>query len=166
MATQIFYDSCFDAGPDKCAFYADSPAAIAKNLQSLYDAVHARPVPVWTETYYYIVDYSALRYSIFNALYTPYFGTFPTLAQGLADLAVGNGTTLISVFGDLLRSYDWTCSLDEDTLPTIPESQSTILCNDGVKIPNTLVDTVSYLEDLKGVSEWWDLWGSIRTSCS
>lgn len=160
---QSFYDTCFEAGPERCAFYADSPNAIAKNLTTIYDSLRARPVPVRSETSYGLLDYSTLRIIIFSSLYSPY-KRFPILAQGLADLSAGNGLRLWNLTG--ATPFEFSCSPEEDErLFDIPDPQSAILCNDGAKIPNTLEDTLDYLDGLKKVSEWWDVWGP-RTSCS
>ena len=163
LAMQSFYDFCFDAGPDACDFYADSPAAIEKNLKSLYDTLRARPVPVWTKTAYSIIDYTSLRSTVFISLWLPYV-MFPALAQGLADLAKGNGTAIQALSGSGAR-FECSCSEDDD-LTVVGDGGIAIYCNDAAQVPNTLQDTESYLKELKEVSEWWDSWGATRTGCS
>jgi hypothetical protein len=46
------------------------------------------------------------------------------------------------------------------------DAVTAILCNDGISIPGTYEDTVSFYEDALKLSEWSSIWTGIRTSCS
>ncbi|KAF4602732.1 hypothetical protein EYR40_005949 [Pleurotus pulmonarius] len=124
---QIFFDDCFEAGPDVCPFYEPSPQAISRKLDDLTRAIFLRPVPVVTDISYGLVDYARLRMSIFQSLWSPY-AFFPQLAQGLADLINGNGTTLYQIMEQPL--FD--CSCGTPTPPTIiADGGIAISCTDG-----------------------------------
>ncbi|KAJ7037302.1 Alpha/Beta hydrolase protein [Mycena alexandri] len=97
-ALQTFFDGCAAAGPEACAFSAPSSIEVAAKLDALFAAIEIQPVPVITPVSYGVVDYTFLRNSVFHALYSPY-DSFVALAQGLADLAMGNATTLYTAEG-------------------------------------------------------------------
>ncbi|KAJ7367641.1 hypothetical protein DFH08DRAFT_795785 [Mycena albidolilacea] len=86
-----FVDGCVAAGPQGCAFFAPTATEILDNVDKIYASLRARPIPVWTNGSYGVVDYSLLRRAIFKSFYTPY-AHFPILARALAELSVGNGT--------------------------------------------------------------------------
>jgi hypothetical protein len=93
---ESFYTGCADAGPDRCAFWAPSPDDIRQNLTNLYSSISIQPVPVKIGNTYGYIDFKMLHNLIFTNLYFP-FATFPLLAQGLAELAAGNGTTIFKM---------------------------------------------------------------------
>ncbi|THU83797.1 alpha/beta-hydrolase [Dendrothele bispora CBS 962.96] len=164
---QVFFNTCFSAGPSKCAFYDDNgPSAIEANLFGLYAVVKKKPFPVRTTRSYGLVDYNRLRVTIFTSLYSPY-DSWPTLAEGLADLAKGNATKLFSM--QERDPFKCPCSGEEqdDIATEVEDANTSILCNDGKEIPGTLEDAVEYHEKaLREVSEWHSIWTGIRVSCS
>ena len=89
-----FYTGCAYAGPNLCALWAPSPDDIRQNLTNLYDFISVQPIPVKSGNTCGYVDYKMLHASVFQSLYAP-FATYRHLAQGLADLAAGNGTTVL-----------------------------------------------------------------------
>ena len=155
---ESFYSECADAGPDHYAFWAPSPDDIRQNLTNLYDSIRFQPVPTKLGNIYGYVDYKMLHFLVFSSLYFPY-GTYPRLAQGLAELAAGNGTTIFEITtpppfecsGDLHNNHD--------------EAQDAILCNDGVDIPADLHSTQKHFKMMSKISEFGTLWASIRTRC-
>ncbi|KAF5357280.1 hypothetical protein D9758_005918 [Tetrapyrgos nigripes] len=93
---QWFFDGCHAAGPENCAFYASSPAKIEAALDDIYDSLRSQPLPVFLNSDLYgVLTYDTLRSIIMVALYTP--PLFPLLAQGLAEVQAGNGTTLLEL---------------------------------------------------------------------
>ncbi|KAK7466250.1 hypothetical protein VKT23_004978 [Stygiomarasmius scandens] len=163
---QAFFDTCFAAGPSKCAFYdPNGPSAIETNLRDLYASVKEKPFPVRTSKSYGLVDYNRLRVTIFTSLYSPY-DSWVTLAEGLADLAKGNGTKLFSM--QEKDPFQCPCSGEKDDISTeVEDANTSILCNDGKEIPGTVEDAVEYHEKaLREVSEWYSIWSGIRVSCS
>ena len=82
-----FFVECHKAGPTTCAFYANSSAAIAHNLDVLYEKVLAQPVPAYSPDLpkYGFVDHPTLKNAILSSFYQPY-SLFSTLAQGFALL--------------------------------------------------------------------------------
>jgi hypothetical protein len=150
---QIFFDSCFIAGPSGCSFYASSPEAISKNLDKLYDMTKTTPFPVLNNTSSYgVVDYNFLRTTIFISLYSPY-SSFPPLADALAELSKGNARPL--------WDYGSAMQVNEVSDPLIA-----IGCNDASLIPGTLEDAEQFYNKLVKTSEWADVWIRERISCS
>ncbi|KAF5374279.1 hypothetical protein D9758_004550 [Tetrapyrgos nigripes] len=163
---QYFFDACSFVGPSKCAFHAETPAQIEKNLIDLYHSLKTHPVPVRTADSYGLVDYASLRYTIFRSFYAPW-ASFPRLAEGLADLAKGNGTKLF-----MMQEKDrFECSCAGRTDDYVfgkfgQDAETAILCNDGIPIPGTYEDTVEWYEEALEFSEWSSVWAGIRISCS
>ncbi|KAF7433702.1 hypothetical protein PC9H_005665 [Pleurotus ostreatus] len=147
---QIFFDDCFKGGPDLCPFYEPSPQAISRKLDDLTRATFLRPVPVLTGISYGLVDYARLQMSIFQSLWSPY-ALFPQLAQGLADLINGNGTTLYQIMEQPL--FD--CSCGTPTPPTIiADGGIAISCTDGQEVRDTVDELELYLQGLLRDSQW------------
>ncbi|KAG7088073.1 hypothetical protein E1B28_012104 [Marasmius oreades] len=93
---QIFFDECFVAGPQSCAFHSLSPAEISTNLNALYEKVRANPVQVPTGNTSILVTYDLLRQVVFSTLSSPL--AFPQLALALQELSQGNGTAVAAQF--------------------------------------------------------------------
>ncbi|KAJ6492311.1 TAP-like protein-domain-containing protein [Mycena sanguinolenta] len=93
---QAFFDGCYEAGPDNCAFYAPSSSEITAKLDALTSSVKEQPIPVVTPDAHVVVDFTFLRNAIWAALFAPYDPAigFVPLAQALAALAEGNATVL------------------------------------------------------------------------
>ena len=161
---ESFYTGCADAGPDRCAFWAPSPDDIRQNLTKLYDSIRVQPVPVKTGNTYGYVDYKMLHLIVFDALYAP-FATFRRLAQGLADLAAGNGTIVLQW---MTPSPPFECSGDssKDLEQNALEAQMAVLCNDGVDIPGDLHSAQKHFEMMSNMSEFGNAWASVRVRCT
>ena len=153
---QTFFDSCYNAGPSGCAFYASSPEAISQNLAMLYDMTKSHPFPVLSSSTssYGVVDYNFLRNTIFQALYLPYL-TFPPLADAFAEFSKGNAGPIWDV------GYSIGLSLGG-----FSDAQIAITCNDGNLIPGTLEDAERYYDESAKTSDWADVWANTRLACS
>ena len=160
---ESFYTGCADAGPDRCAFWAPSPDDIRQNLTNLYDAVKVQPVPGKAGNIYNYVDYKALHFMVFHALYSP-FARYRNLAQGLADLAEGNGTIVLKA----ITPAPFECLKDpsKDQGSNDLEAQIAILCNDGTNIPADLHSAQKHFEMMSNASEFGNLWSTIRVLCA
>ena len=121
-----------------------------------------RPVPVKTDSFYELVDYEVLRNIIFNSLYSPYT-TFQDVARALADLAAGDGTALLALSSPSI--FQCSCDPHEHDTEQVFDGRMTLACNDGDEVPLSLDQLQEYWEKLAGVSDFADLWGSIRTLC-
>ncbi|CAK5277093.1 unnamed protein product [Mycena citricolor] len=162
---ESFFTGCATAGPTLCAFHAATPVAISARLENLTNAVRAKPVPVVTPAGYGLVDYSLLRSVIFQSLYAPY-DTFPALAQGLAALEGGDGS---SIFGQSsLAQPVFQCS-PNDTSNSIGQDAGLgpVECGDSVEITDSLAElTDGWLAAAK-VSRFAEfLAGSFRIQCA
>ncbi|KAK0202252.1 TAP-like protein-domain-containing protein [Desarmillaria ectypa] len=155
---QSFFDGCVAAGPDACAFYAPTAQEISNNLNSLYDSLLTQPVPVVTPSFYGIVDYAVLRTAVRFSLYQPY-ALFSTLAEGLADLAAGNGSIIYGIqaqtSGDTSSVYDHSF-----------DAEIAISCSDAVENTDSVADLFAYWDSIKGLSSFADILFAQRISCS
>ena len=162
---ESFFTGCADAGPDRCAFWAPSPDDIRQNLTNLYDSIRVQPIPVKTGNTYGYIDYKMLHSLVFESLHSP-FATYRRLAQGLADLAAGNGTAILKA----TTSKPFECSGDSDSTKglerNIIEAEIAILCNDGADIPKDLLSAQKHFEMMSNASEFGNIWASIRTQCA
>jgi hypothetical protein len=159
---ESFYTGCADAGPDRCAFWAPSPDDIRQNLTNLYDAISVQPVPVKTGDTYGYVDYKMLHYSVFRSLYTP-FATFRRLAQGLADLAAGDGSMVFKATA--LSQFECSGDSSKGLEGNLLEAETAIQCNDGLNIPADIHSTQKHFEMMANVSQFGNFWASIRVLC-
>ncbi|KAJ7660890.1 Alpha/Beta hydrolase protein [Mycena polygramma] len=159
---QSFFDGCAAAGPDLCAFYEPTAAAIAYRLEALTNSVRAQPVPVITPTTYGIIDYSLLRQTIFQTFYTPYT-LFPLLAQGLAALENGNGTVLYSI----LATPAFQCNCNGTVSPPSDDSTVAIECGDPVQVMDSIDQVTEFYENAVKTSQFVEfLVGMDRVSCA
>ena len=158
---QSFYTGCADAGPDKCLFWAPSPDDIRKNLTNLYKSIQSQPVPVKSNRSYGLVDYNLVHNIVFRSLYTP-FASFQRLARGLAELAAGDGTTLL----EWMDSSPFECSQDSSELleNNQLEALTAILCNDGVDVPGDLQYAQKHFDMLSKTSEFGKILALITTT--
>jgi hypothetical protein len=154
---ESFYTGCADAGPDRCAFWAPSPDNIRQNLTNLYASISVQPVPVKTGNSYDYIDYKMLHTLVFNSLYSP-FALYRDLAQGLAELAAGNGTTVFK----LITPEDSTKGLEQNTA----EAFVAIRCHDGAKVLADLKSAQKHFEMMSDASEFGNTWAKIRVGCA
>ncbi|KAJ6606096.1 Alpha/Beta hydrolase protein [Mycena vulgaris] len=162
-ALQTFIDGCADAGPDACAFHAASSAEITTNLNAVLASIKAQPVPIITPISYGIIDYTFLRNFIFNVLYNPY-DLFTVLAQSLADLAKGNGTTMYSVTE--VAPFECECNSTEPFHENDYEAAQAIACGDAAPVTDSPAQLREFYASEQKVSSFADLWGNWRIICS
>ena len=160
---ESFYTGCAEAGPDNCAFWAPSPDDIRQNLTNLYDSISVQPVPGKAGNIYGYVDYKMLHFLVFQCLYFP-FGTFRLLAQSLADLAAGNGGTVLKAMtpSPFECSGDPSKNMERNNL----EAQVAIICNDGTDVPADLHSAQKHFEMMSNMSEFGNAWAPIRVQCA
>ncbi|KAJ6509651.1 Alpha/Beta hydrolase protein [Mycena vulgaris] len=162
---QTFFDSCAAAGPEACAFYAPTPAAIADRLTALTASIRAQPVPVVTPTAYGIVDYALLRNALFTSFYVPYI-LFAPLAAGLAALEAGDGTILFSI---MQTAPPFECDCSNSTVPfhlNNGEAVVAIQCGDAVEVTDSIEELRTFYDKAAQTSEFVEfLVGANRVSC-
>ncbi|KAF8171854.1 TAP-like protein-domain-containing protein [Pholiota molesta] len=175
-ALSSFFTSCALAGPSACPFWAPTPDAIRTNLTKLTESVRARPVPVLVSPppsesdatrSYGLLDYPTLRHAIFQSLYAPY-AVFPILAQGLADLAAGNGTLLFKRFGARGDKPPFECSCDSEEKhqwDRVMDPSIAVFCNDNPEIPGDLGWAEAYFARMTQASDWADVWAGFLITC-
>ncbi|ESK91344.1 alpha beta hydrolase fold family [Moniliophthora roreri MCA 2997] len=162
-ALKWLFKDCHSAGPEKCAFYEPTVAAIGDRLKKLYQSIIRVPVAVRTGISYGIVDYSLLRRTIFRSLYAP-FGLWPKLASGLADLEKGNGTILYQI----MEREIFSCSCDplQHIFDSVIDGLPAVSCNDGDVVPASLEHAEEHYREILKVSEWGSLFAGVRLQCS
>ncbi|PFH45078.1 hypothetical protein AMATHDRAFT_78097 [Amanita thiersii Skay4041] len=168
---QWFFDSCYQAGPSNCPFYASSPQAISERLTKLYDKIKVQPVPIVdfsdpSLSPTGLVDNAILRSVVFLSLYDP-FTQFVPLAKGLAELEKGNATTIWGMWNKDQPQFRCSCGNDEALkFESINDDLPGIMCTDGNPIPGTLEDTEAHYTELRKTSEWAEIWENLRIRCS
>jgi hypothetical protein len=160
---QTFIDGCAAAGPDGCAFSASSSVEISANLDALSAAILIQPVPVITPVSYGVVDYSFLKSFIFQALYFPY-DSFVGLAQGLADLAKGNATTIYAAMG--ITPIDCECNSTTPFHDNVYDAVIAISCGDAAPQNDTVAQLQAYDASVQAIYSLADIWGNLRSFCS
>ncbi|KAJ7731072.1 TAP-like protein-domain-containing protein [Mycena metata] len=155
-ALQTFFDGCAAAGPEACAFSAPSSIEVAAKLDALFAAIEIQPVPVITPVSYGVVDYTFLRNSVFHALYSPY-DSFVALAQGLADLAMANATTLYTAeeVPPFECDFNSTTPFHENGY----EALVAISCGDMAIESDTVSQLQAYYASIQAISTIADLYG-------
>ncbi|KAJ7152023.1 Alpha/Beta hydrolase protein, partial [Mycena filopes] len=163
---QIFADACFAAGPADCAFYAPSSAQVSANLQHLLDTALTNPWPVVTPISYSVFGYTYLKNAIFDSL-TSAPSLFGALAEGLAELAKGNASTIYSAFVEV---PPFNCAADANNKTPFHanayESGLSIACGDGTTVNDTVVELQAFYEAVQKVSSYADLVANWRVFCS
>ncbi|KAF8217173.1 TAP-like protein-domain-containing protein [Mycena galopus ATCC 62051] len=157
-----FIDGCVAAGPSGCAFFAPTAAEISDNVEKLSESLRSRPIPVRTDTSFGVVDYSRLRRTIFESLYSPY-AMFPILAQALADVARGNGTTLFKMLE--IPAFECACDAAQHQFEFVSEGFPAVLCNDGKRISPEYDEVLARYQSLSKTSNWADVWAPIPLQC-
>jgi hypothetical protein len=162
QALQAFFDGCSDAGPERCAFSAPTPANVSLRFNNLLRSIQTHPVPVVTSSSHDIVDYSLVRSAVFNALYSPY-KKFQLLAKGLADLEAGDGAAFLEL--PWISRPKFGCST-VTFYDNLMDASRSILCSEGEAVQDSLADLQAYYEQLSKSSSFADQWATIRTDCS
>jgi len=147
---QAFFDGCHKAGPTACAFYANSPAAIAHKLDALYQKVLVQPVPAYSPDLplYGYVDHPTLKNAIFTTFYSPY-DTFSALAEGLALLEKGNGSIVYQL-----------------SVPRIAEATMAIICVDAAKVTDDAAKLKAHVQSIDHISNFASTIAGLRLVCS
>ncbi|KAJ7072971.1 TAP-like protein-domain-containing protein [Mycena amicta] len=161
---EMFFTGCFNAGPASCAYYDSSPAKIAANFESLLQTLREEPIPVLTDISHGVVDFSFLRVVTLSTLLSPY-GTLPNLAERLAELSAGNGTTIYTQ--NQAASVECDCASNpQATDATIFESQLAIACGDAGPIHDSIAQLRAFYENEAKLSSFADIWSSWRVRCA
>ncbi|KAJ7275703.1 alpha/beta hydrolase fold-domain-containing protein, partial [Mycena rebaudengoi] len=158
-ALHTFFDGCAAAGPAACAFSAPSSIEVAANLDALFAAIEIQPVPVITPVSYGVVDYTFLRNSVFHALYSPY-DSFVALAKGLADLAMGNTTTLYTA--EEAPPFECECNSTTPFHENGYEALVAISCGDMAVESDTVSQLQAYYASIHEISSIADMYGNWR----
>ena len=90
-----FFQYCYKGGPEKCAFYADSPEKIEQRVRDLVETIRREPIGVTNRSVVnrpIIITYEVMRFALLSALYQP-VTQWPGLAQNLFELEMGNGAS-------------------------------------------------------------------------
>jgi hypothetical protein len=148
-----------------CAFYKPTAAEIAERLTTLTESVRRTPIPALASTGYGLVDYSLLRNTIFKSLYAPY-EWFPALAQGMAALEKGNGTTLYSISVQQDTPFQDDCTTNSTATPT-DDAAIAIQCGDAAEVKDSVQEVTDFYRNAARTSKFAEFFvGSSRVSCS
>ncbi|KAJ4301291.1 hypothetical protein N0V90_003382 [Kalmusia sp. IMI 367209] len=126
-AERTFFTLCFEAGPSRCPYYANSSEAIETRYRKLLLQFKDNPIAVWDRSVAQIptmATYGSLRLAFLQATYQAEL-LFPVLAQILADLEHRNGTSLLAFSGAPCYDCDESQLDPQDIIPEIG-----IMCTD------------------------------------
>ena len=162
-AVDVFFNACYEAGPELCAFYDSSPEQISANLDALYDALKVAPVPALiSESSFGVVDYGMLKDLIRNVVYSPY-QYFPALAQGLALLEQGNGTAIFEYAGTT-STFSCDCASSTNPENTI-DALLTVACNDSPAQNYSVSEWQDQYDSAAEVSAYADVYFGLTMRC-
>jgi hypothetical protein len=88
---------------------------------------------------------------------------FSDVGAGLADLSVGNGTTLFKMTET--PSFQCACDPSEYLFESVAEAESAVLCNDGQRISQGYEEVLTHYHKMSQISSWADVWEPIRMAC-
>ena len=165
-ALDVFFQACYEAGPDHCAFYDQSPSQISANFDALYDQLKSAPMPVFVDdTTYGILDYTFARQAARSSLYNLFTTTFAGLANGLALAQQGNGSALYAL-ANSPNTFTCDCANVTSTNINSIDALLAVECND-VIIPNrTYAEWQEYYDDAAKVSQLSEVWVGLGMRCS
>jgi len=163
-ALGTFFTGCFEAGPEGCAFYAESPEAIQQNFTNIFESLRAQPIPIKTDSTYGILDHTTVRVVVLTALTSPY-ALFPVTAQGLAQLATGNGTSLFQLLNPPGSQFQYSCDPEAYADDQVADASTAIICNDGDEVPTDLNSAKEYYDEMTNLTDWAEVWLEGRLNC-
>ncbi|KAH7335405.1 Alpha/Beta hydrolase protein [Rhizoctonia solani] len=173
-----FFDSCVEAGPDRCAF-AKSPAGrvstkgaeLQSRLEALYSKLRDEPIPVPKSlTGPGTLTASDAKGMVFTGLYSPRL--WPGLAQAIAEAEAGNPQLLYD------RAYGSFEALKPSNgsenvfnrymeLQMLPVTISAIMCSDSEKpTPKSLDQYAQYIHEIGKLTPVADVWAMLTGFCA
>ncbi|CAE6500984.1 unnamed protein product, partial [Rhizoctonia solani] len=175
-----FFDSCVEAGPDRCAF-AKTPsgkvstqrAELQSRLEALYSKLRDEPAPVPKSlTGPGILTASHVKVTIFIGLYSPKL--WPSLAEALAEAEAGNPQLLYDrEYGsfEVLKPSNgnetqnvFNRYMERQMLPV---TISAIMCSDSEKpAPKSLDQYAQYIHEMDKLSSIADVWAMLTGFCA
>ncbi|CAE6411721.1 unnamed protein product [Rhizoctonia solani] len=173
-----FFDSCVEAGPDRCAF-AKSPSGkvstqrveLQSRLEALYSKLRDEPAPVSkSATGPGILTASDVKRAVFTGLYNP--NSWAGLAQAIAEAEAGNPQLLYdreySSFEALKPSNG-----NKNVFNRYMEHQGSqvttfaIMCGDSDKpTPKSLDQYAQYIHELNKIAPIGEIWATIIGFCA
>ena len=148
----LFFTSCFDAGPKRCELYSDAgPREMQHTFNQVMKTIQYSPLRTWNSKGPSIITYKDVIGLIFSAFYTP-LNDFTKTAHLLADVSRGNGSSFAALKA---QSHTTTCpSLSPAAAAAEDRDSSTlsIVCGDGESIygeaQEKFLEYVAYMNTL------------------
>lgn len=171
--------ACHKVGPDRCALWAPSPAAVQERRAGVLSSLKKTPlvIPAWSRDsgpeMPELVTYSKLQGVTRGLIYSP-LGKVVQLTQVYAALEAGDPlpfydlkiqSPLVPTFGDMCAVDDIDAGIP---LPTGAEVDAfpAIMCSDSVPMEDTPDEYAEYTEKIQGVSKWMGAANAIvRSAC-
>lgn len=157
---EAFYFFCHAAGPLKCAFHAETPAAIEKRLEDLLEDIRQYPIIVAASPdgpdMPQLITWSHVKRLISRALYQP-IKIFEKFASILKALEERDGTPFYQLMQDE-NSTPPICSVEAipPNVPTMEDSttdaMAPIMCSDHPGLNDTAEQFAQYARYLDEVS--------------
>lgn len=144
---EAFYDLCYKAGPEQCAFYGPSPSDIKERHFAILERLRIAPIIYMPASGVgsalpELVTYSKIRKLAVTSLYRPNH-YFTHLAEILAGLEKGDGAPYYAFITRAGLPFSDLCSVEQvpPTEPLASEDEGNddafpiILCADGKPLP-------------------------------
>ena len=176
MLTSV-YEACVEAGASACPIYEDTVDQVRARVNNIVDSVHLDPAVVFegsNNTVFGTVDYSGLKNTMFQMLYTPYASAY-NFTLALAALEQGNAEAIFdnSVVNEYAQLV-YTCPeyASQSTQPYVAglnEIQTAIACGDQLTPGGQSVQELrqTYSEMRAYSEEWASTWlPSVSGPCS
>ena len=157
---QLLADTCYEAGPDRCALYnIGGSSKILDNINEILEGIRSSPVATWDTNGPKVITYSQAVLAIFSEFYKPLNG-FTNIARLLSNLAKGNG----SDFAEPQIAYSHSSNPPGDDRRS---TSTAVLCSDGNPIEDVSKESFqTYRSMLKNQSSLMgDNWSTIRLPC-
>ncbi|KAI5119053.1 hypothetical protein M0805_005919 [Coniferiporia weirii] len=163
------YQSCVEAGPQKCALYETSAALIQARVDALLTSLRTAPIPLYdaSTSTYDTVDYALVRMLMLSTLYQTHRGG-AALMDTLAALERGDGASAYARSIKYAFSRFLTCNCaSESFMPNGGHSEllGAISCGDSVDRDDSIEDIRMAYEEMAKMSSFAESWYP-RSGCS
>lgn len=161
-----FYETCYEAGPEKCAFWAAAPLLIKAKVRALLEKLKVDPVVVPASEsgpeVPELVTYAKVKDMIHTVLYKPVL-KFEGMAKAFAALERGDGSAYYASNDSSNDPVPSKFCVAEDIPPMTPindldivfgnDAFPAITCSDGDPVNSTVEEFQQFSDYLEAMSE-------------
>ena len=125
-------EACVSAGPQRCALYEPTAERVLARVNTLLEKLKSSPIAVYnasSASKYGVLDYRAVKFALFQMLYTPYHGRAAVIARGITAAEKGDGRLLFESMLQLPR-FSCECPSPQFPRPDVMAAYTAINCAD------------------------------------